>query len=189
MPDKGKDERGVGYVKSNAIAGRRFVSWSEMEAHLESWTREVADLRVHGTTGETPMERFVRHEAAALRPLAGTPPFISARDLLRRVGADCAIEVDGNAYSVPWRLIGERVRVSVGGGSVRVLHAGREVAVRVELKGRHGRVTHDSHLVGIAGILGRPLHIAAVSDGGIAQAAPALLRPLAEYEAAIGGGF
>ena len=39
-------------------------------------------------------------------------------NLLRRVGADCAIEVDGNAYSVPWRLIGERVRVTVGGGSV-----------------------------------------------------------------------
>jgi hypothetical protein len=31
-------------------------------------------------------------------------PFITARDLLRRVGADCAIEVDANDYSVPWRL-------------------------------------------------------------------------------------
>jgi transposase len=186
---KGKDERGVGYVKSNAIAGRRFASWSELEAHLAAWMREVADVRVHGTTGETPMERFVRDEAAALRPVAGTPPFISARDLLRRVGADCAIEVDGNAYSVPWRLIGERVRVTVGGGSVRVLHAGREVAVHTELKGRHGRITHDSHLAGIAGISGRPVRIAGVSDGDIAQASPALLRPLAEYEAAIGGGF
>jgi Mu transposase-like protein len=117
MPVKGKDERGVGYVKSNAIAGRRFASWSELEAHLEAWTREVADVRVHGTTGEAPIERFTRDEATALRPLAGTPPFINARDLLRRVGADCAIEVDGNAYSVPWRLIGERVRVTVGGGS------------------------------------------------------------------------
>jgi hypothetical protein len=131
---KGKDERGVGYVKSNAIAGR-FTSWSEMEAHLEAWTREIADVRVHGTTGETPMRRFARDEAVALRQLAGTPPFFSARDLLRRVGANCAIEVDGNAYSVPWRLIGERVRVTVGGGSVRVLHAGREVAVHAELKG------------------------------------------------------
>src|ERR1700760_1608768 len=126
---KGKDERGVGYVKRNAIAGRRFATWSEMEAHLEAWTREIADARMHGTTGETPRQRFERDEAAALRSLAGIPPFITARDLLRRVGADCAIEVDGNAYSVPWRLIGERVRVTVGAGSLRVLHARREVAL------------------------------------------------------------
>lgn len=186
---KGKDERGVGYVKSNAIAGRRFATWSELEAHLEAWTREVADVRVHGTTGETPIARFVRDEASALRPLVGTPPFISARDLLRRVGADCAIEVDGNAYSVPWRLIGERVRVTVGGDAVRVLHAGREVAVHTELKGRHGRVTDDRHLVGIAGAQGRAVRVATVHDVGLAQSSPLLLRPLAEYEAAIGGGF
>ena len=41
-----------------------------MEAHLARWTREVADVRIHGTTGEAPMERFARDEAAALRPLA-----------------------------------------------------------------------------------------------------------------------
>lgn len=186
---KGKDERGVGYVKSNAIAGRRFASWPELEAHLEAWTREVADVRVHGTTGESPIDRFVRDEVAALRPLAGTPPFVSARDLLRRVGTDCAIELDGNAYSVPWRLIGERVRVTVGGGSVRVLHAGREVAVHIELKGRHGRVTDDSHLAGIAGAQGRPVRVASASGVSVEPSPPMLLRPLAEYEAAIGGGF
>ena len=43
------------------------------------------------------------------KPLAGMPPFHgSARADPRKVQADCAIEVDGNAYSVPWRLIGER---------------------------------------------------------------------------------
>ena len=31
---KGKDERGVGYVKRNAIAGHRFESWAALEAHL-----------------------------------------------------------------------------------------------------------------------------------------------------------
>ena len=54
---KGKDERGVGYVKKNAIAGRQFESWSALEAHLDAWTRDVADRRVHGTTGEAPIER------------------------------------------------------------------------------------------------------------------------------------
>jgi transposase len=34
---KGKTERGVGYVKTNAIAGRRFESWAAFEAHLAEW--------------------------------------------------------------------------------------------------------------------------------------------------------
>jgi hypothetical protein len=111
-------------------------------------------------------------EALALRPLAGTPPFISTGDLLRRVGADCAIEVDGNAYSVPWQLIGERVRVTVGARAA----CRREVAVHSELKGRHGRVTHYSHQAGIAGTRGRPARIAAPSDVGMVQSPPMLLR-------------
>jgi transposase len=186
---KGKDERGVGYVKSNAIAGRRFASWAEMEAHLDGWTREVADARIHGTTGEPPALRFQRDEAAALRPLSGIPPFLSARDLLRRVGADCAIEVDGNAYSVPWRLIGERVRVTVSGGAVRVVHAGREVALHAELKGRRGRAVNDCHLAGIAGTPERPIARMTVAVETELPETPALLRPLAEYEAIAGGRF
>jgi hypothetical protein len=185
---KGKDERGVGYVKKNAVAGRRFESWAAMEAHLEAWTRDVADRRVHGTTGESPRERFDRDEAAALRPLAGLPPFTTARDLVRSVGADCAVAVDGNAYSVPWRLIGERVRVTAGGDVVRVLHAGREVAVHSELKGRHGRVVDDCHLIGLVGA--RDVSGTAASPTPIVAATRStLLRPLAEYEAVAGGAF
>jgi transposase len=185
---KGKDERGVGYVKKNAIAGRRFASWAAMEAHLDAWTRDVADRRVHGTTGEAPCDRFARDEARALKPLAGTPPFTTARDLLRRVGADCAVAVDGNAYSVPWQLIGERVRVTVSGATVRVHHGSREVAVHAELTGRHGRVVDDAHLAGLVGTRERPAH--RILPPPIAPGpAAALLRPLSEYEAVAGGGF
>jgi transposase len=60
---KGKTENGVGYVKKNAIAGRCFASWEAFEAHLEAWTREVAEVRIHGTTGEAPLARFAREEA------------------------------------------------------------------------------------------------------------------------------
>ena len=57
---KGKDERGVGYVKRYAIAGRRFESVAALEAHLAQWTRDVADVRIHGATAEAPMARFLR---------------------------------------------------------------------------------------------------------------------------------
>jgi hypothetical protein len=58
-------------VKRNAIAGRSFPSWKAFEAHLEACAREVADVRVHGTTGEAPIERFRRAEATALKSIAG----------------------------------------------------------------------------------------------------------------------
>src|SRR6476659_3393547 len=121
---KGKDERGVGYVKRNAVAGRAFESFAALEAHLDAWVREVADVRIHGTTGEAPAERFAREEATELRSIAGLTSFQALRELTRKVQADCAIEVDGNAYSVPWRLIGERVRVTVTADVLRVVHAG-----------------------------------------------------------------
>lgn len=41
-------------MKKNAGAGRRFESFAALEAHLDAWTREVADARIHGTTGEAP---------------------------------------------------------------------------------------------------------------------------------------
>jgi transposase len=188
---KGKDERGVGYVKANAIAGREFASWAAFEAHLEQWTREVADMRIHGTTGEPPIERFHRDEAAALQPLAGRPPFQQTRELIRRVQTDCCVEVDGNAYSVPWRLVGEGVVVEISGGRLRILHAGREIAVHAERSGRRQRVLEPSHFEGIAG-LPLPGHTLAASTAAGAMAVPppaALLRPLAEYEAAVGGGW
>lgn len=196
---KGKDERGVGYVKRNAIAGRAFSTWAALEAHLDAWTREVADVRVHGTTGEAPIERFRRDEAKALRPLAGTPPFHATRELVRRVGSDCAVEVETNSYSVPWRLIGERVRVTLGGGVVRVHHAGREVAAHQECAGRRERTTDPAHFEGVAGYRAGSAGKGA-SGGDMAAAAgpprpatpaqpPALLRPLAEYEALVGGAW
>jgi len=190
---KGKDERGVGYVKKNAIAGRSFASWAAMEAHLDEWTREIADRRVHGTTGEMPIERFVREEAKALKRVDGIPSFQALRELTRTVQADCAIEVDGNAYSVPWRLIGERVRVAVTGEMLRISHAGREVAVHARQVGRRQRLVDPAHFDGVAGFRAKGVGPATIAtdplaaDGAVST--PALLRPLAEYEALIGGGF
>jgi transposase len=181
---KGKDERGVGYVKKNAIAGRTFASWSAFEAHLAAWTRDIADERVHGTTGEVPIERFRRTEATALRSIAGIPPFAVSRELVRKVQADCAIEVDGNAYSVPWRLIGETVRVTVAGGELRVSHAGQEVAVHQCCAGRFERRVDPLHFAGVVGFRSKAtVPVSAAAD----VPDPELLRPLLEYERLVGG--
>jgi transposase len=182
---KGKDERGVGYVKKNAIAGRHFESWPALEAHLDGWVRDIADQRVHGTTGEVPIERFRRAEAGALGSIAGVPPFAMARELVRKVQADCVIEIDSNAYSVPWRLIGETVRVVIAGGVLHVSHAGREVAVHQRRAGRFERVIDPVHFAGVVGFGPRPRAETMRVPDPIGP--PELLRPLLEYERLAGG--
>ena len=182
---KGKDERGVGYVKRNAVAGRRFESWAAFEAHLAGWCREVADQRVHGTTGELPAVRFAR-EAPALRPLGGRAPFGQLRDLVRRVQADCAVDVDTNSYSVPWRLIGETVQVTICAGRIVVRHAGEVVADHAVCSGRRQRITDRTHLAGVVGADG-PVRRTTTPPSPPPPAS--LLRPLAEYELAAGGSW
>lgn len=179
---KGKDERGVGYVKRNAVAGRQFADWATFEAHLDRWNREVAEQRVHGTTGEQPIARFA-DEVNALRPLGGRAPFGQLRDIVRKVQPDCAIDLDTNSYSVPWRLIGESVQVVVLGGRVIVRHAGQVVADHALCSRRRQRIVDRTHFIGVAGADGPVRTELPITD------APTLLRPLAEYEAAVGGGW
>ena len=154
---------------------------------LEAWTREIAEKRIHGTTGEAPIARFAREEAKALKPITGVAPFCATRELIRRVGSDCSVEVDGNAYSVPWRRIGESVRVTVRDGAVPVHHGALEVAVHGVLSGRRQRAVDPAHYAGVAGA--GPRYAAHSGAREPAAAEPSLLRPLGEYEALAGGGF
>lgn len=183
---KGKDERGVGYVKRNAIAGHTFPSLDALQAHLDRWMRDVADVRVHGTTGEPPMVRFERDERRALRPLPSKAPFLQVRELVRRVHTDACIELDTNRYSVPWKLIGEQVSVVVADREVQVLYAGQEVARHAQSPLRRSSVIERSHLAGIVG----NQWVGTTRLTPPPAAAPAeLQRDLVEYEALVGGGW
>src|SRR5690606_39881326 len=128
---------------------------------------------------EVPLVRFTRAEAQALRPLDGKPPFEQTRELVRQVGSDCCVELDTNAYSVPWRLIGETVRVQLVGGQLRVFHAGNEVASHAECAGlRHQRIIDPAHFEGVAGFRGPVRRGALASE----PTAPPLLRPAGASE-------
>jgi hypothetical protein len=96
----------VGYVKRSGIAGHCFDTWGQMESHLEWWNREIADVRIHGTTGEQPLVRFQRDEAGALLALNGKPSYLAEQEFSRRVAKDCCVQVEGNWYSVPAALVG-----------------------------------------------------------------------------------
>jgi hypothetical protein len=130
--ENGKEERSGGYVKSNALAGRRFDSLEAHNALLQHWNRTVARLRIHGTTRRQVWTHFVEVERPALRPLAPEPfPFFTTGE--RTVHTDGHVEVGSAFYPVPLKLLGQRVRVRWDAHLVRVFDGDTLVAV-------HGRV-------------------------------------------------
>ena len=126
---KGKVESGVKYFKRNFLAGRRFRDDLDLQEQLQEWTATVADVRVHGTTHERPVERFAR-ERDALVPAPAGRAFRLEAPLTRVVaGGEHGREVRG----------AERRRLAApplgGGPPVAGEHAGGPGAGRRRLAG------------------------------------------------------
>jgi hypothetical protein len=102
---KGKVESNAKYAKRNFFAPRELVDVVQARAELQRWVREIAGRRIHGTTGQRPLEVFEAEERAALLPL---PEARYEIVLWKRVKlhTDCHVQIDGGFYSAPWRLIG-----------------------------------------------------------------------------------
>jgi len=118
---KGKIERGIGYVKSNALKGRLFASLAEENQHLQHWEATVADTRVHGTTRQQVGKLFAAEERTRLQPLpaARFPTFCEGR---RTVHRDGHVEVAKAYYSVPPEYLGRAVWVRWDGHLVRIFN-------------------------------------------------------------------
>jgi hypothetical protein len=146
---KGKIERGVGYVKHNALAGRSFVSFEELQRHLTRWMDEVADRRIHGTTKEQPAVRFDRDERQTLRPLPSRPLVVRTRRLKRRVSADCFVDIDTIRYSVPYRHVRETVEVVIKEEEVEIWLRGTCIASHSRGHEPHTLVRNPAHFEGL----------------------------------------
>lgn len=117
---KGKIERGIGYVKSNALKGRTFASLADQNRHLQTWEAAVADTRIHGTTRRQVKEVFERAEKPALLPMSACR-FDLFQEALRSVHRDGHVEIKGAYYSVPPEFLGQRVWARWDGRTVRLL--------------------------------------------------------------------
>lgn len=146
---KGKVESGVKYVKRNFLPGRVFADLADFNDQLIAWLVEVADVRVHGTTHERPIDRFGR-EAAALVHTLDQPSFFQALRRERVVADDWLVSIDANRYSVPWRLIGKTVTVVRVGTQWQISHGGQVVAEHPVLTGRHQVQVDPAHGPGAA---------------------------------------
>jgi len=91
---KGKVERPFSYIYSNFFLGRSFRDLADMNAQGRTWLDTLANRRKHGTTRETPWDRFLR-EKPQLRPLPEQLVPV-ALTVSRSSTRDCLISYDGN---------------------------------------------------------------------------------------------
>ena len=130
--DKARIERPMPYIRDSFWRGREFASLKEMQAAAVLWCTEVAGRRsCRSLEGAAPGSVFAAVEAGALQPLPAKP-FVLASWSTALVGPDIHAKVGKTIYSIPWRLIGQRLDARETATMVQFFHDGQLVAT-------HGR--------------------------------------------------
>jgi hypothetical protein len=117
--DKAKVERQVRYVRERCFDGEMFVDLDAAREHALHWCRDVAGMRVHGTTRRVPREQYEQHEKAMMRPMIeefyDVPTWSKAK-----VHPDHHVQVARALYSVPTQYVGSELEVRVDSTTVRL---------------------------------------------------------------------
>ena len=142
---KGIVEAKVRYVKGNALAGRadELVRFEDYLAFAPMWRDQVANVRIHETTRERPVDRF-QQERSLLRALP-VIPYDTDEIAPAVVTPHARIEFDGNRYSVSPTLARRPVSIRANRDEIRILHEGHLAAQHVRCYQRRQLIVLPDH--------------------------------------------
>lgn len=142
--DKPRVERQVPYVRDSWWRGREFTTLTEMQAAAVTWCLQVAGTRSHRSLdGAMPLNVFAAAEKDALITLPGSR-FTIATWTTAKVGPDCHIRAGKSLYSVPWKLLGQKVDVRSTATMVQIFHDG--TLVKTHVAAERGKRTDHTDL-------------------------------------------
>lgn len=151
--EKPRAETGVRYVKQNFLAGREFRDLQDVRLKAFHWLRDVANVRVHGTTRERPVDRF-EGEKGLLQALPRTPYDTRiCRSVC--VNHQARVSFQTNTYTVPPRLVGRTLTLKAGPDRVTVFDGDVEVVWHVRAYGRYKDIEDPAHTRAILKFKGR----------------------------------
>ena len=153
---KGVVEGGVRYVKHNALAGRadELTRFEDYLALAPYWRDQVANVRIHQTTRERPIDRF-EQERALLRPLPAIP-YDSDEVAPAVVSPHARIAFDGNRYSAPPQFVRRPLTLRANRDELRLLHEGHVVAQHVRSYERGQLLVLPEHNLAALSLRQRP---------------------------------
>lgn len=181
---KGKVERPVRYVRENFWPRvRRLEGLDDLNHQVATWVRTVADMRVHGTTHERPVDRRAA-DVAHCAAWSDTRHFWYGEDVVRRVYVDGYVRWEGHTWAVGYDWIGQEVTIQRRPGGGVVIRVGDRVLQE------YPAPVHPHAVIGSPGPLPPPARTrtgpAATSRGLHHVAAPVVeQRALTVYEAVL----
>ena len=138
-------ERPFHYIENNFLKRRRFkfADLDDLNDRAREWCATVANVRIHGSTRERPVDRLQRE-----RPFLKALPSIRHepfRTLARQVGTDFCVAVDTHRYSISPRYAGQPATVRLFDESLEIVVDGQTVAAHQRSDVRHGRSVLPEH--------------------------------------------
>jgi len=133
LPPGAKDrhgavERPFHYIENNCLKGREFNDFEHLRSHGQWWLDNTANVRIHGTLRERPVDRLAR-ERPFLKPLP-TKKYETYQEFKRLVHRDFCVAINTNRYSVHPDLEGKQA-------FVRLFHDHLEIWIDNKLEARH----------------------------------------------------
>ncbi|MBW2655155.1 MAG: IS21 family transposase [Deltaproteobacteria bacterium] len=138
--EKGKVESSIKYLRYNFWPLKTFIDLEDVNHQVLSWLN-TANQRMHQTTGEKPVHRFVKD---ALRSLPEPLPDFRETQTLK-VYKDFGIRFDTNVYTVPPRLVGKSVTLKADSRKLSVYYKEKQVATHVRTWKKKDRIDLPSH--------------------------------------------
>lgn len=145
--EKGKVESGIKYVRNNFFAGRFFSDFNDLIMQSKDWLEKVANVRVHGTTHERPIDRFLK-EKDKLRVLPLIPYDCDIVEVVRS-SKDCRIKFDCNCYSVPYYHKLKTLIVRASPTEVKIYNRDKLIATHKRCYEKYKVIEEPTHIRGL----------------------------------------
>lgn len=175
---KGKVERSVDYVKDNFLNGRSFADFADLNAQALHWLNTTANLRLHATTKERPLDLFPKEGLTLVNSIS---PYLVSQQVPRQAGWDATVRFDRSRYSIPPEHAGKPVFVEAF--TEKIIIRSQDLIIA-----EHQRATQSDSFIT------QPEHVAALWQLSLQKPAPAApswqlsfseavaVTPLAAYE-------
>lgn len=140
---KGKVERLINYFKGNFLPGKSFTSLADANTQAKEWMSNVANNRLHSTTGVRPCELLAKE---TLLNHSAIKTFNLIRCVERKVSVEAFVNFQGNKYSTPPEEVSKIVSVEHLGEKIKIYSKDRLIVEHPYTSEKGKTIAKDEHI-------------------------------------------